>query len=439
MRRIVRDICAALASLLLLTSMARAGNDRPDILLIIADDMDYQHLGFRNPAASTPTLDRLARKGTTFQRTWMTPRCAPSMSSILSGRYPHEHGRYFNIDGTAPARDMDLTEAFPHLLRGEGYRNYLGGKYWHGFDLNLAGFDRGDTNLDFFVRQSQADLFNWLDHVAENRNFLIWWAPYLPHAPHDAGQEFRDRIDRNQIQIPNHVAQEDAAAFLDLEHNLLANTARFDQGLADLALHLKGLNRLNNLIVLFCIDNGWANGVVSKGSPYEKAIQSPLILAGRGIPMGQIREELVSVVDIYPTLLDYANIAHSPRSGMSLRGLIEGGGSPPRETHVSVTYPAIATFRSWQEDAYAIAVTDSSRFKYVAWLRDISEADNNINRIVSLLAPYPERTFRTEELYDLKNDPLELTNLAQNPQHESTQARLRQKAREWWRQASFRQ
>ncbi len=412
-------------------STPSAAQERPDILLVIADDMDPQHMGYRNPVARTPTVDSLIANGTVFEECWMAPKCAPSLASILMGQHPHEHGRFANRHASGSEPQINLNESFVSCLSEAGYRSYMGGKWWFG-DIAEAGFESGETNQGSFVRNGQAHLLDWIDTVEPDENFFVWWAPLLPHLPHNPPQAQLDRIRRGQIVVPDYVDPRDRNEFIEKEHNLLAMTAWMDAGLSDVLGHLHQLGRRDNLLVIFCLDNGWSNGRVSKGSLYEKGLQSPLVFTYNGnIPQGDTRDHLTSFVDIYPTVLDYAGIEHTGHEGQSLRPAIEGTDEVWRSHIVELGYPGIALGNTWYEEAYGIAIR-SQEWKLIAYLRNVREEDNAIFRIHHVLTDFPSRNKWDLELFNLESDPYEEHNLVYRPEYRDQLNHFAGLARDWW-------
>ncbi len=173
--------CAALAPLAF-------GVEQPNVVFVVSDDHDNEHLGFMgNQIVHTPNIDLLARSGTVFTRAHLPmSRCHPTLASFLSGRWPHQTGVYHNF-GT---KKLDPTNSLPRLLRDAGYATYVEGKYWEG-DPRAMGFTHGKGNTaDTFVRDGQADLFEFIDDVGGQKPMFIWWAPKIPHRPHDPTQEY---------------------------------------------------------------------------------------------------------------------------------------------------------------------------------------------------------------------------------------------------------
>jgi arylsulfatase A-like enzyme len=210
---------ALIVSLVQLISPAASESSArpPNIVLIMADDqawMDYSFMG--HPAISTPRLDRLAAESVTFTRAYVpSSLCAPSLASIISGMYPHQSritGNEPPIPAGVPAskvRDhpefqrgvaefVGLIDGFPTLPRLLGEKGYLSlqtGKWWHGH-YSRGGFTHGMTHGDparggrhgdeglKVGRHGIEPVLRFLDEAGD-RPFLIWYAPFLPHTPHD--------------------------------------------------------------------------------------------------------------------------------------------------------------------------------------------------------------------------------------------------------------
>lgn len=408
--------------------------EQPNIVFIISDDHDNEHLGFMgNGFVHTPNLDRLARAGTVFTRAHLPmSRCHPTLASFLSGRWPHQTGVYHNF-GT---KKLDPANSLPRLLRDAGYATYVEGKYWEG-DPREMGFTHGKgRSADTFVREGQAELFEFIDEVGGRRPMFIWWAPKIPHLPHDPSQEHLALFDRNEIPVPAWIAEDRRESFLEKEHLSLAMEAWLDDGVGKLEekLHEKGVHE--NTMFVFVIDNGWCNGLVSKGSPFEKGVRTPVFFSWpAGVKGGQRFDGLISTLDIYPTILGYAGAKTSPSAaGNSLRPMIEGEPTKGRERLFGAIYPAFVTENDErpERDIYALYVREE-RWKYVFFLQDVVASRNrDYFRIQWIETDYPARKKGAEDLYDLHADPTERTNLAARPEHARRVAEMRRAVLAWW-------
>ena len=430
----VSALLAVIASALLLAP-ALAGQ-QPNIVFIISDDHDNEHLGFMgNEIVHTPNLDLLARSGTLFTRAHLPmSRCHPTLASFLSGRWPHQSGIYYNY-GT---ERLDPANSLPNLLKEAGYATYVEGKYWEG-DPSAMGFTHGIGNsANTFVREGQDELFAFIDELGGQQPLFVWWAPKLPHLPHNPPQEYLALFNQEEIQVPPWIAEDRRAAFLRKEHLSLAMEAWLDDGVGKLLDKLREKGIYENTLFVFVIDNGWSNGLVSKGSPFEKGVRTPVFFSWPAkIKAGQRFDSLTSTLDIYPTILDYAG-AETPASavGNNLRPIIDGKATENRKRLFGAIYPAFVTKTDErpERDIYALYVRDE-RWKYILFLQDVVESRNReYFRIQWIETDYPARRKGAEDLYDLQTDPKERTNLAAQPEHAQRLAEMREAVLTWWKQ-----
>jgi uncharacterized sulfatase len=158
----------------------------------------------------------------------------------------------------------------------------------------------------------------------QDQPFFLWFAPMLPHKPYDAAWEYRQRyVERGLVTV--------AVSYY-------ANITRFDDLVGELLSHLEQAGLRERTLVVYLADNGWvqepheAHGRVlggerGKGSLHEMGVRTPIVFSWPGVvPGGVVSDALVSTVDLFPTLLDYAGAPQrSERPGRSLRPLIQDG------------------------------------------------------------------------------------------------------------------
>ncbi len=303
----------------------------PNIVLIFSDDhawSDYGFMGHR--LVNTPNIDRLASEGVVFPRGYVpTAVCRPSLMTMVTGLYPHEH----KITGNDPAggyRDarfpreqllehIDRLETLPEILTSHGYLSHQSGKWWEG-DYHRGGFTHGMTRGErhgddglIIGRKGMDSVFQFVEYaMGENKPFYLWYAPFLPHTPHNPPQRLLDKY--LDLDITESVAKYYAMIeWLDETCGELINF-----------LEEKGL-RENTLIYYLC-DNGWiqkphengfANG--SKQSAMDGGVRTPIIFSWPGVLKPGRRQELISSVDLMPTILGAAGIKTDvPMSGINL-------------------------------------------------------------------------------------------------------------------------
>ncbi len=316
-------------------------DQRPNLVLIISDDHGYRDFGFMgSERVATPELDRLAAEGTVFRNAYLTASiCGPSLQSLLTGLHPFEYNVRLNrlkLQGIVRGARFALQDfsTLPRLLGERGYASFQGGKIVEARH-EIAGFGDGlsDDGVAsgswaggaMIARSTMQPVYDFID---ENRGnpFFLWFAPLLPHTPHDAPARYRTPFEKQGYSAA-------AVAYY-------ANIARFDEAVGQLVRHLESRGLRENTLIVFLSDNGWdqdpfapfgalgLGGVKGKKSMYELGFRTPIVFNWRGhVPAGAVRNELVSSVDLYPTFLDYAEHSAMPdRSGESLRPLIEGRG-----------------------------------------------------------------------------------------------------------------
>ena len=343
-----------LAFFLVLASAAPAaiGQDKPNVLLIISDDQswgDYSFLG--HPHIETPHLDRLAGESLTYTRGYVAaPLCRPSLASIFSGRYAHQHGITGNDPRLPPSKRrggranpelapiyrtiMDRIAEEPglaHLLGKAGYLSLQTGKWWEGDPSKRGGFshamthgdpNRGGRHGDDGLRISREGIKPITDFIAEAKEkkkpFFIWHAPFLPHTPHNPPdrrfEKYRKKSDSRFIA------------------RYWAMCEWFDETCGELLAHLDKEGLRENTIVLYVTDNGWIQSANSgryaprsKRSPNEGGIRTPIMIRWPGKVRQKFDEQtLVSSIDLAPTILKACGL-DVPRTmpGLDLRDTAE--------------------------------------------------------------------------------------------------------------------
>ena len=325
-----------LAGLLLLLAAMPAGlpptesAGQPNIVMIVSDDHGWRDYGFMgHPQVKTPALDRLAAESLTFPRAYTpTPLCSPSLMSIITGRYPHQHLITSNDPPAPPGgkkgnwreepqylaawdemRQLSRqTPALPQLLQAQGYLSFQTGKWWMG-NYRGAGFTHGmshgeksrggrhgDQGLEI-GRQGMKPIYDFIGEArASQRPFMVWYAPLLPHSPHTA---------------PARLIEKYRAAAPSLEHaRYWASVEWFDETVGELLNYLDRQGLAEETIVVYVTDNGWIQSEKgdsisqrSKRTPYEAGIRTPLMFRWPGRIRPERVESPASTLDIVPTLL----------------------------------------------------------------------------------------------------------------------------------------
>ena len=425
---------------------------QPNIVLLISDDDDYEHFGFMgSEIAHTPTLDKLASAGTLFTTTHCpAPLCRPSLASMLSGRLPNQHGIYGNYLETKgignDTTKLDPSGSLANRLKDAGYVTYATGKYWEG-DSRAMGFTHGTTEVTMrgfrrFVREGQDELFQFIDDQHETKPMFIWWAPLLPHTPHNPPTKYFDRFADAKIPIPSFY-KGDPKEYVDAMRKFYAMGTWFDDGVAQLIEKLKAEGEYENTLFLFYVDNGYAFGMPAKVSPTEKGLRTPVFATwpDGGIPAGKRIDKLNYALDLHATALDYAGVkVPVDIASKSLRPQIEGKIKESHDTLFGAVYahhphaysgdPEIA--RSAERDVYALYAR-TERWKYVLNTQDINEENEPYIKMPRRLFDMVIRDQGEQELFDLYADPYERNNLAAQPGQAERIADLRKQTLNWWK------
>ena len=304
-----------------------------NIVLLIGDDHAWPHAGFLDdPIAMTPNLDRLARDGTAFHSAQNTAsKCAPSLKTMLSGLHPLEWEKRKNQMemelGQIPRRsEVQYFETLPRILARAGYVSFEGGKMWEG-TFTQAGFTHGmatsigslyESVGEGFGREGIEPFRQFLDENG-GQPFLAWLAPKLPHYPFDAPDRYRRPFEGRGLG-------EGALGYF-------ANLLWMDSVVGEILDELQNRDLAQNTLVVYLSDNGWFPGQFDgpdprgKSSLYEIGVRTSLIFRLPGpVPAGVLRDDLVSSLDLVPTLLSFAGAAPPPElEGRDLRsGILEG-------------------------------------------------------------------------------------------------------------------
>ncbi len=328
--------------------------ERPNLILIIADDMSWLHMGaYGSNEVATPNLDRLAHEGVIFDHAFVsTPSCTPSRASILTGRNGFELDEGATLWGYLPARFQTYTE----LLAERGYRVGATGKGWApGFlvdrDINPAGKpyngirtrpygDRFDpvqisdidyaANFEAFLKDAnQNPEQNENQNASEDahgnadrdRPFAFWIGTFEPHRGYTPGLAAVRGKNPADVTVPAFMP--DAPTVREDINEYYAEIEHIDAQVGRVLAtpHRRGLQ--NDTVVVFTSDNGMPFPR-AKATLYDYGTRMPLVIWwGERIDGGRRVEELVSLTDIAPTLLEVAGMQAPPQmTGQSLVPLL---------------------------------------------------------------------------------------------------------------------
>ncbi|MDI6450952.1 sulfatase family protein [Anaerobaca lacustris] len=438
---------AALASFSWTASHAGASK-RPNVVVIVSDDHGRGDLGcYGNPVVQTPHLDALAAEGVRFTNAFCTTAsCSASRSVILSGLYNHYNGQYGHEHSYHHFRSFDHVRSLPVLLTQAGYRTARIGKYHvapeevYRFDVALPGGSRSPVrmadNCKAFVASGDAKPF-FLYFCMSDPHRGGGKAADLPHEPDRFGN--RDQgypgvkevtYDPEEIVVPDYLPDiPECRAELAQYYQ---SVSRVDQGVGRLIEVLKQAGQYDNTIVIYISDNGIAFAG-AKTTLYEPGMNLPCIVRtpwqkNKGIAC----DALVNYADLTPTILDFAGATPGDYEfhGRSFQPVLERRHADGWDTtYASHTFHEITMY-------YPMRVVRERRFKLIwniahgleyPFASDLLESATWQGNLKRGNTRYGRRTIDAYlhrprfELYDLQNDPHEVVNLADDPDH---QARL---------------
>lgn len=410
--------------------------NRPNIVLIFADQQHYEALGRQEPHFTTPCLDAFANEATRFTHTYCTtPQCSPSRASLVTGQYPHRTGVLNNVrqPGGGP-----LTEpTFAKPLKDAGYRTGWFGK-WHldehevprqGFDVwrdthNDSALAKGAINFLHEAAQGDDpfalvvsifnphDIYHYSGHETDPSAIdADADAKLLPRSWHEENFENKPEL-QQQFMTDDQgkfIVDRPAHAWADYRRWYAEMTRRYDTEAGRVIDALKEAGVWDDSIVIVTSDHGdmdTHHRLVFKGPfMYEQLARVPLMIRVPEKHAGQSPrdiDEFAILPDLYTTILDFAGCTPpSPRDGQSLKPVLTGAGPMPQRDFV------IGQYYGKQKWVNPMRMIRNATMKYIKTLNAGCE------------------------LYDLAKDPDELHNRADDPAYADALTDLRQQLREW--------
>ncbi|MFP4055385.1 MAG: sulfatase [Candidatus Brocadiia bacterium] len=404
---------------------------KPNLLLLLSDDHGVEHAGcYGSTWVRTPNLDRLAAQGVRFTRAFTaTAMCTPSRSALYTGLFPHRNGAHPNHSKVRPG-----TKSLPHYLRPLGYRVALAGKR-----------HIGPREAFPFEYLSRGQVGRFLAEV-RSEPFCLIVATHDPHTPwKKKGPYSPDRVVVPPYLVDTPETREALARYAN-------SVAALDQQVGELMEQLERRGLAGNTLFLYAGDHG--SGLpFTKWTLYDAGIRVPFIVRWPGrVEAGTVCEAMVSFVDVVPTFVEAAGgAAPEGLDGRSFLPVLEG----KRSSHRDLIYATHTTEGIISGSVYPVRAVRTERHKYIVnlnpdgefrnivtegrkggrppayWLswQEKARTDPRAARRVRLYQHRPR-----EELYDLKDDPYELHNLADRPALRPLMDGLRRKLADWMKQ-----
>lgn len=433
MRFSTRIVFAAVAVLIASLAARAATPERPNVLFFFCDDQRADTIAaLGNKIIKTPNLDRLAARGVAFNRAYMMggmqgATCVPSRAMLLSGR------SLFRID-----EKLMRDDTWPAAFGRAGYTTFLSGK-WHNGDASIAkSFNRARSMLVAGMADPMnADLSHLEDgkitppkrskeHICsvfadeavallkeKNDKPFFCYIPFDgPHDPHIVPDDFPIKYDAAKMPLPanflpqhpwdnGHMQNRDETllpwprtpeAIRTMNAEYYRYITYLDAQIGRVLDALDASPYAKNTYIVFAADSGVArgsHGLIGKQNMYEHSMRVPLIVAGPGLAQGKTTEAMCYLFDVIPTLGSLCGVKGPATSeGIDLTPTLRNPAKGARTT-------MFFAFRHVQR-----AVRDE-RWKLIRY-------------------PEIDRT----QLFDLQNDPQEITNLAPRPEHAQRVAAL---------------
>jgi arylsulfatase A-like enzyme len=424
--------------------------DRPNILFLFTDDQRFDTIGaLGNKQIITPNMDALVRTGTTFTNAYIMGStsgavCMPSRAMLMSGQNLFDLTR---SGRTVPPEHSML----PEVLRRAGYVTFATGK-WHNQRQPFARCFTAGANIFFggmsdhyavpvndfdptgeYPKESRprrqgkhsSELFSdaavdFLRNYKDDDPFLVYVSYTAPHDPRTAPKKYHDMYDPNKLTLPAsfmpehpfdngqmRIRDEELAPWPRTPAEIRKHLADYyamithvDAQIGRVLNALRETGHADNTIIVFSADNGLAvgrHGLLGKQNLYEHSVHVPLIICGPGIPKAKKRTGLCYIHDLYPTLCEIVNvpIPKSVRTASLLPMLNRG-----KPVHSTLFFAYKDIQRGLRDDRYK-------------------------------LIEYSVKDARTTQLFDLKTDPAELNNLADDPAYTPHLRRLRTELLAW--------
>ncbi len=419
---------------------------KPNIVLIFSDQQHWHAMGFLDDYFESPNLDEFSKESTVFSQAYCsTPQCSPSRSTLLTGYFPSKTGTIGNI-GNAGGNDLQM-DTIGKILQEAGYYTGYFGKWHLGKDDN--GCDGWDEKL--FIRGDWVATFKakrFLKHLKknkpENKPFALVFSTINPH---DIYRWRENRLwfkDTDEIPLPESWHHPNYAEKPAVQKKFLTEdqgkqlhqkskkqwkryrdqykkcVKKYDKKVGKILDRLKKIGEYDNSVIFITSDHGDMdahNRQLFKGPfMYDHLMRIPLMVRVPkkfgGVTDQRTENDVMTVnTDIVPTILDFAGVEH-PRK---------------ENCHGKSLYPHLVE----DSEKQAVSELDDGEEFVVCQYYSKQKWVNPIRTIRTREWKYNKYLHGEEELYDMKNDPDEIHNLASDPQYEQEKAHLREKLYAW--------
>ncbi|WP_182866416.1 sulfatase family protein [Rhodopirellula sp. JC639] len=442
-------------------------SERPNVLFILTEDQGAHLSLLETPGLQTPHMDALAKSGTYFSNAFVVyPVCSASKAAIYTGLHNHSNGILNNTHNfhkpagqvTAAERGLKLAQAnrihdefktLTEILKANGY--------YQGVTHKLHVLPNEKFSYDEFLKGSRAEMVDFIRNAKSRKQpwFLMFNIPNS-HRPYPNSDKTPIRVDPDEVELPAYLPDSPEVRKDWAEY--LAGIEQADSLTGQALSVLEQSGSSDNTIVIFMSDHGptFQHG---KMTLYDLGLRVPLIVRGPGIAPGSHCNELVSELDLLPTILDRCDIEPTidyPLHGKSVTGLLQGdkhamghdyifaeisnrGPLPNNGMQERSVFDGRwkLIYRENVETAWRQVNADSRQFKVWGnrtYAETIRLKDRFPQQYQILAEMDPQNlggTVPKLELYDLHSDPHEMHNLASEAQHQEQLDRLLSALRNW--------
>jgi arylsulfatase A-like enzyme len=395
----------------------------PNVVLLITHDTGRYVSPYGIETVDTPNCERLARESVTFDKAFCAaPQCSPSRAALVTGRYPHSNGvmglTHSDFGWALPETELSAAKLFGPV----GYETWLFGLQHETGDGSTLGFDHVD--LGFSILDLPEHLGPLLSDRDENAPFFCQIGCFETHRPWNVWDTEPD--DSLGVHVPPYLhdgpeTRAELASFQGL-------VKRFDKGLGQLLDLLQGHGLGEHTVLVVTTDHGIAMPM-AKATLRDPGIETFLFMRypDGGWAAGRRERALVSNVDVLPTLLEATGTPlPATIQGRSFLPLLRGDAYDSRD--------AIFAEKTFHGSYDPMRCIRTERYKYIRYFEKSSvhkvPADISGGGASRELGVAIERQ-AAEELFDLRTDPNETTNLAADPAHQQTRDDLRARLAQW--------
>lgn len=453
--RTVSFASRALAALLLVSMSGAASNaaeDRPNILFILADNWRWPTAGaLGDTMARTPHFDRVVREGVLFTHTFNpVPSCSPTRASILTGRNAHELGERANLWSGFPKDTPVVTQ----LLREAGYHIGYSGKPWGPGNFETSGWKENPVGPKYAS-------FSDFHAKREDTRPFFFWLGNTDTATRAGKMDFLSEAEKAGLESAKLIIPPELPDCNEVRQDLLnyyGGVSRLDQEAGRAISLLEKSGELENTVIIYTSDNGWQ---MPRGlaNCYDAGSRVPLAIRwGKKLKAGRSIDSFINVADLGPTFLELASLSPPLEMSMhSIKNLLLGAPDSAsrdavfmeRERHANVrrdnlSYPVRAVrtrdflyLRNLRPDRWPAGDPDV----FFLHGRPYGDVDTTLSKDF-LLAHQNEPAFQKyvalifgkrpkEELYDVKKDPHQITNVAMDPSYAAVLQQMRLKVDAW--------